>query len=339
MDLTYNYNEIEKRLSRINFNILWPSFSKYKFALYNDTSVCLDKKIIDKTNEFIANTSIIYNNEYIAIWKLTENTDLDILTSKIVHEMFHAFQQENKETRFPNEFISVLNYKYFSENLNVKAKENEILISLLDNYSFELYEEFLKLKKYRILNFPFEFDYEAKVEVIEGAAQFVELMVLKQLDIMKYENLLDNLKNNIVNVNNLIPVRIISYDIGALFLLLLNQNNIKLDFSINKESYLEMIIKDCTYSEEIKVEDKTNKLIEKDLIYLDNLIRNGTTNYKNKIVGEFEILGFNVYSARYHQGYLYTEYFLMYKDEKEIILYGNFLVKLNNYIIKEIYTL
>ena len=55
-------------------------------------------------NRFLGNTSIEYDNKYIAIWKVTESDkkNIDNLTASLIHEMFHAHQFANNEKRFFN---------------------------------------------------------------------------------------------------------------------------------------------------------------------------------------------------------------------------------------------
>ncbi len=57
--------------------------------------------------------------------------------------------------------------------------------------------------------------------------------------------------------------------------------------------------------------------------------------------GNFELLGVNIYNARYLDNFIVTEYFLMYKEENnEKILYGDFVVKVNEELnISEVYKL
>lgn len=47
----------------------------------------LNNEILPKTDEFLANTAILYMSKYIATW------NLGILAYKMVHEMFHAYQK------------------------------------------------------------------------------------------------------------------------------------------------------------------------------------------------------------------------------------------------------
>ena len=56
--------------------------------------------------------------------------------------------------------------------------------------------------------------------------------------------------------------------------------------------------------------------------------------------GDFKLLGVNVYSAMYMEGYVYTEYFLMYEGETgAVTLEGNFLLEMAGRRIRTIWRL
>ena len=80
-----------------------------------------------------------------------------ILASKIVHEMFHGFQQQNNDSRFPDEIDAIYNYKYSNTNLSLKYRENELLVELSECFNIDKYRELLQIKKYRYDNFKYEF--------------------------------------------------------------------------------------------------------------------------------------------------------------------------------------
>ena len=88
------------------------------------------------------------------------------------------------------------------------------------------FELLLSLKKYRYIHFNYEFIYEAQIEQIEGTANFVELYSLREIDNELYLNKLNEMIDTLQKQNNLLPVRIISYDSGALLLHILKENNI-----------------------------------------------------------------------------------------------------------------
>ena len=98
-----------------------------KFALYTDNECFFNGAYIKKTNAFLANTSILYNGEWIAIWNVQEEMNPIVLTSKIIHEMFHGFQMMQNESRFCDDLDALYNYKYEEDNLNLKVKENKLL--------------------------------------------------------------------------------------------------------------------------------------------------------------------------------------------------------------------
>ena len=132
-----------------------------------------------------------------------EDISPDILTSKMVHEMFHGYQSLKKESRFPNEFEAVLNYKYIPQNLGIKLLENKLIVELLESFNIEKFEYLLSLMKYRYNHFKYEFMYELEIEQIEGSANNVELNALKQLSKVEYQKKLKKMKENILNPENL----------------------------------------------------------------------------------------------------------------------------------------
>lgn len=92
MELMQAYAQVKKRLEQLDFHSFWPGFAPCPFAIYDSEFAVLDGKQMPRPEGFYANTALEHEGRWIAIWKLEEGTDLDILASKLVHEMFHAFQ-------------------------------------------------------------------------------------------------------------------------------------------------------------------------------------------------------------------------------------------------------
>lgn len=342
MDLKNKYQNIIEKMNKIDYGKLWPNFRQYNIALYDSDNVCYKGRIFQKTSEFIANTSINYDNEMIGIWNLQEDIDDDILTSKLIHETFHAFQVENNESRYPNELDALLKYRYNSQNLSLKMRENYLIVELLESFNKEAFSELINIRLMRLKLFPYEVLYEMSVEQIEGTANFVELEALKQLNYNKYMYKLNRMKKSILNINNLLPIRIISYDVGALIIKILVENKLTMNYDFNEKNYLDFFLKTYNYIDiEFEELSEVKKIIDK--FYLD------TKNYINKsikkenliIQGEFELLGVNIYNARFYNNYIITEYFLMYKDESnQKVLNGDFVIKINEKLyILEVYKL
>jgi len=313
------YNQINDKISKIDFNILWEGFKKFSFALYDSNWVYLNDETIKWDNRFIGNTAIKYNDKYLAIWNIGSNfiDDIDILTSKIIHEMFHAYQYENNEKRFPD-IISGLNYNYDSENLRIKNKENDILINLIDKFDSKLFKELLILRKYREQHFPNEFNYEMKIEVVEGMAEFVELRALISLDIDKYNLAIQKRKSIIADKNNLIPIREISYNIGALFLLICKDNNIYINHKIGKtkRTIYDLLKENIEYR---KINIKVDKGIEvriKDYYQkYQEIVDDFINNKPLKIKGKYQLAGLDPMNTVKVGNYLYCKHFIAYEDE------------------------
>lgn len=153
---------------------------------------------------------------------------------------------------------------------------------------------------------------------------------------------LNRMKKSILNINNLLPIRIISYDVGALIIKILVENKLTMNYDFNEKNYLDFFLKTYNYIDiEFEELSEVKKIIDK--FYLD------TKNYINKsikkenliIQGEFELLGVNIYNARFYNNYIITEYFLMYKDESnQKVLNGDFVIKINEKLyILEVYKL
>lgn len=320
------YFDIKSNISRIDFSKLWEGFEPLKFALYNDEECFFNGNYIEKTDDFLANTSILYKGEKIAIWKVQEEIDSVLLTSKIVHEMFHGFQELGNEC---DDLLALYKYRYDAKNLGLKLKENQLICELLENFDQKKFNDLLGIRKYRERRFSYEFKYESLVEQIEGTANFVELGVLKQLSKKLYEQALAQMKARVVFENNLVPVRIISYDIGALFLILLSENNIEFVKEFKGSTFLEKIlanVNECVIPTEISA--KVKAVV--DNYYSRANMEIETTIFKNDVVfkGKCDLLAVNVYNAVYHCNHIISRYFVMYGSEDDRkIEYGDFVIE------------
>lgn len=332
LDLQQAYSDILKRLARLDFNALWPGFARLEFALYNDDEVVLNGKRLPKTEEFLANTAILYEGRTIAIWQLVEETDPDILTSKIVHEMFHGFQTAAGEKRFPSEFEAIVRYRYTPESLTLKYREDLLLASLAERFDPSVCAEFLSLRKTRAQFFPYEYGYDGGIEAIEGAAQYVELQTLKQLSAEKYLAEYTRLIGRLRRREALIPARILSYDVGALLLSVLLQNGLPVDQTIGETDapYDKRTADGAASAKLPPVDPEIAALCQRDTETLRRKIDSIQAAGEPIARGDFELMGCNVYSARYLDGFAYSEYFLTYRDGDPVTLFGNFLFRLAN---------
>ena len=334
MKLNEHYNEVIKRIDKLNFNALWKGFKPLKFALYNDKECYFDGHYIPKTNQFLANTSILFEDSYIAIWNVMEDTiDYDVLTSKIVHEMFHGYQYTNNESRFPNEIEVLQNYCYSSNNLSLKWKENQLINELINLFNRDTFIKLLQIRKRRSKEFSYEFSYESAIEQIEGTANFVEMEVLKSLSFDTYQKALKSMQESIINKKRLIPIRVISYSIGALMTKILKDNQL-MDYEFfDSDTISHRLINNIEpFDSPIMIDEQIEEAIT---MYTDQTINMVNSSIKaNQCVlnGEYVLMGVNVYNARFWNNYIVSTYFVAYESNgKNEILYGDYVVHLNNH--------
>jgi len=337
MDLKTIYEKVNKKIEKINFQSLWPSFKDYDFALYDADKVILNHTIIPKEDVFIGNTAIKYKGKYLAIWHLENDLDIDVLSAKLIHEMFHAYQNECQDPRFPNEFEAIVQYKQSVEHLSIKYYEHHQIICLLNDFNAYNFNALLAARQYRKTHFPYEYDYETKIEMIEGSAQFVELMVLKQLNEKLYNQKLATLKQAVLNPSLYFPIRVISYDVGTLLLLMLVKNNMTFNQSMHtNETVLDLYLdKQIILSETIDINQTVRKAFVQEKEKLETLLADTIKNQQPVIKGSRKVKAFNVYDARYINGYIMSQYFVMV--DQEGILYGDYLFDFKNALTKKIY--
>ena len=128
MKLDELYGRITEAVSSLDCESIRPGFRPLKFALYDDEKCFFDGAYIEKTDVFCANTSIDYNGEQIAIWKVDGEPDIPVLTSKIVHEMFHGLQTREKWNCWADETEALYRYKYNADALSLRLRENDLLL-------------------------------------------------------------------------------------------------------------------------------------------------------------------------------------------------------------------
>ncbi len=335
MNLEALYDKVRKTIALLDFNRIWPGFEPLKFALYDDKRCFFDGQFIEKTDEFCANTSIKYHGEQIAIWMVRQEMDISVLTSKIVHEMFHGFQNLMGWDCGPNELEALYRYRYDVENLSVKLYENELLLALLDRFDASALQELLACRKRRQMDYPYEFLYESKVEEIEGTANYVEWQALEQLDESKAHALTEHMRTLMTKPESLFPIRISSYYTGALMINALRGAG-RYCFEAAARPAVISVLTDISPSEgdfpgKADLVCRTADAAEAFHEETGAIIRAALEKNQLVLNGPLELTGLNVYNARCRDGFLTTTYFLMYKQGNEDkMLQGNFVIKMQD---------
>ncbi len=266
------YNKILNNISKIDFERIWTGFNKYDFALYTSKEVYFENKVIPWDERFLGNTAIKYEDRYIAIWNvdydLNDKIDIDILSSNMVHEMFHAYQYENEEKRFPQDLLT-LDYPNNIENFCLKYEENKtlskaVLESNLD-IKKQLFNKFYSIRRKReeIIGDLCKCEYLS--ETAEGMAEYVGAMALKQLSKGKYIERINEYSRYLHDFSPLqLNIRRISYYAGAIFLIVAHDLGINFEHLLSGQSKTVFEIVTDSYKC-IKIDDiqLETKLIEK----------------------------------------------------------------------------
>lgn len=335
MDLQALYEQVKESIDRVDLQKIWPGFSPLKFALYDQENCFFDGRYIEKTDAFCANTSICFRGEQIAIWMVSGEPDVIVLASKLVHEMFHGFQTLRGWDSWPDEMDALFNYRYDPENLSLKLRENELLCALLCRFDQDSFRELLGIRKYRSEAFPYEFSYESKVEEIEGTANYVEWQVLRQLDPEKASALTDEMRGTLTKPERLFPIRISSYQSGALMIHALLSAGLYA-FDPGERPAILPVLRKAAFPDDGRLAGRAHlreatEAAEAFRKRTAEIIRSALSGNEVVLSGPLELAGVNVYNARCYDGYLTSTYFLMYRENEENkLLQGDFVIRMKD---------
>ena len=343
MNLADLHKQITVLLNTVDFSVLWRGFAPCKFALYTDTECYFDGAYIEKPAAFVANTSTEFQGEMIAIWKVDNVIDMTVFASKLAHEMFHAYQKTMGETRYPDEMEALQSYSILPGNLSEKHRENQLLSALHTEFSPKVFLQFLAIRCRRQQLYPYEYAYEAAVEQIEGTANYVELEVLKQLDEVKYQEKLAAMLTAVTNPENLLPVRVISYDIGALVFLLLGQHRLA-DFETfsGVPATVSMLEGIEPFTEPFTVLPEVSAAVTNYQNRTGEIITAALEKAEVLVTGEnLRLISANIYDARRKDAYIVSTSFVLYECRGERIPLtgdGDFVIEMGEgWQIKNIY--
>ena len=317
------YQAIEERLKHLDFDKLWPGFNPVPFALYNQDKVYLKNEVIDRTSAFYGNTAIEYKGTPLAIWYIEKKYDMvnvDKLSSLIVHEMFHAYQNKEKDKRAPNE-VKALDYGYDEVNLTLKNEEHRSMVLYYLHQREEDYTALEESRNYRKQHFPNAFDYETRLETHEGLAQYVELKALEQLNPRLAKNKVNKLLNRILVPDQLVPIRALCYDSGTTLMLIAEKRQIDLFHTIGKE---EATLSDLLFNSkpvhniDVEINPLITEAIEKHNQYKKDAIASIQNVEHTTLRGPFKLAGLDPFNTIKLDNTIYCKHFLAYFEQGEM---------------------
>jgi len=320
MELKEVYQQVNSKLEDVNFSLIWKDFQKYPFALYNKNEVCIDGNLIPWDDRFLGNTSIEYQGKNIAIWNIEKSYDLDILCANLVHEMFHCYQKDKRDNRFPNDFI-MLDYPDDIVNYSLKYEENKLLVNMLntndETIKNQLLTQFASIRNKRkqiIGDFIYQ---EFRTETFEGSAEFVALKTMQQISPIKFQEQVQKYCDILLKPSELyFDIRRISYFVGALFLLALDNNLFDYDL-FTEETHFDLLTKNCSiFDIKPKINSEIQVLLDKYLKNKECRIREFLNNENEVIENEYLIVGYDPMNMIKFHNQILCLHFVFLKDEK-----------------------
>lgn len=238
-DLRKTYTDIQAKLKSLDFNTLWPGFTAFPFALYDEEFVYFEGNTIAWDDRFQGNTSIQIDGEHIAIWNMRylEYEELNFLAYNLVHEMFHCFQYIQGETRYPND-LRLLHQPNDIVYFGMKKAEIETICRAFrekdkeKEASFYLYAKMHKKRREMFPEITFE---EELAQSIEGTAEYVAMKALFHLSTEKYQEQLERYINLMADRKMLFSNRLLAYFNGTFMCLLAEELDVQWDRTISNQ--------------------------------------------------------------------------------------------------------
>lgn len=222
------YKRISNRLDDVDYEAVYPGFHRFPFALYDDKTVWLADREIPRIG-FFGNTAIEFEGSPMAIWYVNEdieNVDIDVFTSNIVHEMFHAYQMEQQlNAEAPND-MKLLIYPDDVTNYIVKQQESIMITEAFDapkERKADLYRAVLACRELRRKQIGDFVDQEFLIEKWEGVAESCKMLTLKQFSADKYQKTLGEYLDIVRSGKLLLDIRKNAYYTGTLMRLLADE--------------------------------------------------------------------------------------------------------------------
>src|SRR5699024_5542371 len=127
-----------------------------------------------------------FDGRQMAIWHMDyADEDDDVMAANLAHEMFHCFQKEMGESRYPDD-LALLAYPADEHHFQMKFAENQLLAQAVRSKGRTALEQFVQLRRERETHIGADFQQELLVETIEGSAECIGMKALRQLDEEKY---------------------------------------------------------------------------------------------------------------------------------------------------------
>ncbi|WP_154674991.1 hypothetical protein [Desnuesiella massiliensis] len=268
-----------------------------------------------------------------------DSRDIDILAANIVHEMFHAYQQENGEKRWPKDLVTI-KYPNNIENFNLKYEENKLLADAFEQQDLvkkrTLFNYFCGIRQKRESLIGTMCECEYLTETAEGMAEYAGMLALKMLSMSKYTSKVMTYVKLLRDFTAIqLNIRKISYYSGAIMLLTANDMNINIVHSISNENRTVFRIISQFFSSKLPdnlyYEHKIKTIVEE----IENLNRKEVEQFleqkRIKQNGDFYISGYDPMNMFRVDNYILCKTFVRLTDEstnESIMFIGKTLLEM-----------
>ena len=240
-----------------------------------------------------------------------------------------------------DERTALVKYRYEAANVSARLEEAEAMKKCISEYAPEAFSRLLALRRARADRFPYAYDYESRIEQIEGSAHFVELAALAQLDPEKAELCRKRLFSELSDPERYFPVRAVTYLSGAAFIACLRKyTSLDTDAFTHTPFSVEAIAgaAPCTLPKPgARVRECMDDWVEKTRIRIEKTLK------KSELVldGDYRLFAFNPYDALWDGRYAVLSAFIGYIEgtahpttDEELfsmmkILNGDFIAQLD----------
>lgn len=295
-------NQIDELLAKVDFEAIWPGFVPCDYVLFANDKAYMKGKEIPMDGLWGANVAQEYEGRQIATWNLqnSENPDLELTVCGIVHEMFHAFQNNSGETRHANEF-ALFAYPRDLDNIRLKLAENHYLVKAFTENSLVDLEQFVVLRKARrrIIG-EAAMHQEQLSETKEGMAEFAGLMALSQISRPKFVEYAEKIIGHLRDAERLLLPRYISYSVGCMMCLVMKANGIDFYHDLTDVRTVFELLPD-------KV-GQVEKIFNKHVVELEAKFAHLRENYSEKVECDTKIGGFNPMAMTRLEDEIYCDY-------------------------------
>ena len=223
MNLACIHAQVSALLEPLDFAALFPGFHRFPFALYDAEHVYVNGALLPRDERFRGNTAIDDHGTPLAIWNLADDPmDPIDLAYCMVHEMFHCFQAEQGESRYPDD-LALLQFPDDLDHFACKHRESVCLADAFEHRDAQALRHYSAIRRFRLAQYPQAVCQECRAETIEGLAEAVALRALQALDAGRFLRVTAGYARRLrEDLALLFDVRRASYYTGALLALTLS---------------------------------------------------------------------------------------------------------------------